>query len=103
MEYKASLDNIAKILTVGVFVLFVVIGWQSAKSLLSGDNDTFAVVMHSGVVVMLIVILLFCWLYAPRCYVLDNDTLVVNRAIGNVKFKIDAITQVRVLTDGELN
>lgn len=69
MEYKASLDNIAKILTVGVFVLFVVIGWQSAKSLLSGDNDT----------------------------------LVVNRAIGNVKFKIDAITQVRVLTDGELN
>jgi RAB protein geranylgeranyltransferase component A len=40
MEYKASLDTLAKGTTIGVFILFIAIAQQSVRALLVDKGDT---------------------------------------------------------------
>lgn len=101
MEYKASLDTLAKGMTIGVFILLIAIGQQSVRALLVAKGDTTTILMHSGILLFFVAILLGSWLYAPQSYTLDNSELTINRPIGKVKFKLSDITQVRTLADNE--
>jgi hypothetical protein len=53
MEYKASLDTLAKIITIGVVILFIVIGLQSVKALLVAKGDSTIILMHAGILLLL--------------------------------------------------
>lgn len=97
MEYKASLDTLAKGITIGVFILLIVIGQKNIKALLAAQGDTTTILIHSGTLLFFVVVLLGSWLYAPQSYTFDTNDLYINRPIGNVKFKLDNIKEIRIV------
>ena len=102
MKYKASLDTLTKGITIGVFVLLIVIGQISVRALFTSQADTATILVHLGILLLLFIILLGSWLYAPRFYTIANNILTINRPIGKVKIKLGDIKQVRLLTDNEM-
>jgi hypothetical protein len=101
MEYKASLDTLAKGITIGIFILLIVIGQKSVRALLVAQGDTTTILIHAGTLLLFVAILLGCWLYAPKSYTLDSNELTINRPIGKVNIKLGDIKQVRTLADNE--
>lgn len=101
MEYKASLDTLAKGMTIGVFILLIAIGQKSVRALLVAQGDTTTILIHTGTLLLFVAILLGSWLYAPQSYTLDSNELTINRPIGKVKIKLGDIAQVRTLADNE--
>ncbi|MFI5222060.1 MAG: hypothetical protein ACHQK8_07030 [Bacteroidia bacterium] len=39
MEYKASLDTTSKIITIGVIIIFLAIGYRNIKALITHADD----------------------------------------------------------------
>jgi len=102
MEYKASLDTLAKIITIGIAILFIAIGLHSVKSLFVAQGDSSTVLIHAGVLLLLVAIITISWLYAPQSYTLGKTDLTINRPIGKVNVSLADITQVRCVSDTEM-
>jgi hypothetical protein len=102
MEYKASLDTLAKGITIGIFILLIAIGQKSVRALLVAQGDTTTILIHTGTLLLFVAILLGSWLYAPQSYAVDSNELTINRPIGKVSIKLADITQVRSLADNEM-
>ena len=101
MEYKASLDALAKGITIGVLILLIVIGQRSIRALLVAKGDLTTILIHSAILLLFIAILLGSWLYAPQSYTIDNNELSINRPIGKVKIRLNDIKEVRLLGSNE--
>ena len=101
MNYKASLDKLAKGITIGVFIILIAIGQKNARELLAAPNDTTTILIHAGTILLFVTILLISWLYAPKSYTFENNELSINRPIGKVKIKLADIKQVRKLDEKE--
>lgn len=103
MEYKASLDTLAKGITIGVIVLLLAIGQNSIRVLLNSKGDMTANLLHSGILFMFVAIIMVSWLYAPNQYSIKDHELVINRPIGNVKIYLGDIKEARLLKNDEMN
>ena len=101
MEYKASLDTPAKVITIVTFVLLLAVGQESVRILIAAGGSAETILIHSGILLTFIVLLLGSWLYAPKSYTLSDSYLLINRRIGKVNIRLSDIKQVRVLTDDE--
>ncbi len=102
MDYKASLDTLAKVMSGGVFVLFLGIGLMSVNAIRDAAGDKTAILIHGGVLLLFVAILLGSWLFAPQSYTLDTTSLSINRPIGKVIINRSSIKEVRLIGDGEL-
>ena len=47
MEYKASLDTLAKVITTGVGILFIAIGQQNVRVLFISKGETTTILIHN--------------------------------------------------------
>ncbi len=102
MDYKASLDTLAKIITSGIVILFLFIGYKDVKALSVSQGDTTAILIHSGKLLLFIGILLVCYILAPKAYRLDNTDLTIIRPASNIKIRLNDIAEIRTIADGEL-
>lgn len=103
MEFKASLDPLAKIITIGAIILFIFIGQKSVKQIIIAQGDNIIILIHSGILMMLVLIIIGCWLFAPKSYSTYGGDLVINRPVGNVNIKISEIIEARVLNSNEIS
>ena len=46
MEYKASLDSLAKTMTAGVMILLSVIGYHNINALMNANGETSILLVH---------------------------------------------------------
>lgn len=102
MQYKASLDTLAKIITAGVVILFVAVGQDSAKELIHANGDTTVIITESGLLLLFILVFVGCWFYAPQSYTIDNTNLIINRKAGNIIIKRADIAHVRAMDNSEM-
>ena len=102
MEYKASLDTLAKVITVGVFILFAVLGYRSVKALTVSQGDTTTILIHSGILLFFITTIVGCYLFAPQSYTLDNTDFTIVRPASNKKIKLSEIAEIRIVADTEM-
>jgi hypothetical protein len=67
MTYKASLDSIAKGITLVVILLFIALGQKSFIALLTIENGSSAIFLHVGTLLFFVAILLEvgCFLQNP--------------------------------------
>jgi len=79
--YSATWDNLAKGVTIAIFLILISLG--AVLILISRD-----LVLATAVVTFFSLILFLPYLWAPRGYVLDSDCVIVQRAIGDVKIRI---------------
>jgi hypothetical protein len=103
MEYKASLDTLSKVITFGVFILFIFIGQKSVKTMMLAEGDLTTILVHSGILLLFISIVLGPWLFAPKSYTVTSSELIINRSVGKVEIKFSDIDEVRILSDAEMS
>ena len=104
IEYKASMDTLAKILTIGVIVLFIYIGRNNVKTLLRfNEIDTTTILIHSGILLFLIGIIIGSYLFSPKSDIIQDSFLFIKRPIGSVRINLSDIAEVRKIEKGEMS
>ena len=93
MEYKASFDTLTKVMTLGVIILFVVIGQRSVKAVLVAQGDTTTILIHSGVLLFLLATLVLSYLFSTQNYLINNNELVIKRPISERRIPIADIAE----------
>ena len=98
MTYKASLDNLAKGITIGVTVLFAVIIFGQ-----------FSIIKDAGrtvpiyTIVALLLIYLIAFVFRPINYNLTSDKLIIHRLFADVKIERSQIKSVELLDKGKIS
>ncbi|MCJ0742884.1 PH domain-containing protein [Pedobacter montanisoli] len=103
MKYSASTDKPVKIISTGVLILFLFIGQNNVRTIIHAGADRGVILIHAAILLFLVATLLFCYLYAPQSYSIDETGLSVNRIIGKINLKFDDLDQVRAVEEGEMN
>jgi hypothetical protein len=102
MEFKASKSMAIQIITIGIIVLFVFLGYQSFIGLLHAKGNLTLIITHSSVLLFLTATILLCYLFAPQKYSIDKDNFIVHRPISNKVIPLDSIMDVRTVNVSEL-
>ncbi|WP_197088653.1 PH domain-containing protein [Rufibacter radiotolerans] len=103
MEYKASLDSFAKVITAGTVLLFLALGYKSVKALAAAPNDMTTLLIHGGLLLFMAAILLGCYLYAPQSYRVGANYLEIVRPAQNKRINFTDIREIRALAGPEMN
>ncbi len=100
MEYKASLDQGAKIITGLISVLFLSIATWNVWLIYSGSDSTVQFAGNTIPVILMLVIYAFCYLFRPVCYVVGKTGLTIKRPLKDYHLEVNKIKNV-YLTDKE--
>jgi len=96
MEYRTSLDNRAKFITVVCFLLFAYLIYKNP--LLVRIPPWISVLTT----ILYFVIFVGAYLYAPNKYIVKNGTLIIVRPIKRIIIPLADIKEVRLLNKEEL-
>ncbi|MDI9866421.1 PH domain-containing protein [Flectobacillus sp. DC10W] len=97
MTYKASLDNLAKIASISITLLFVFILYFQYPILL--HESYWLTVLISGLLVLTYALSLG---YSPRSYQISGDYLTINRLFYDAKYERRKIEKVEVLNKEQM-
>jgi Bacterial PH domain len=98
MKYTTTLDKMAKMITIGVTLLFaVIIVLQCSIMKASGD------IVPYLVIAMLLLVYGISYTYRPMSYLLTADTLIIQRPIKDVTIQRDQIKGVERIDDTVLS
>src|ERR1700752_3724852 len=95
MKYTVSLDKVAKGITFAVIIL--VIGIFTSEFLLHSTVQMVTLV-SIGIAPILLV---GCYLYAPKNYTLNENSLVINKVLGHVRIEFADIKEVEKIPQFE--
>ncbi len=97
MTYKASLDNLAKIVTAICTILFSIIMafmiWQS-----KGNLD----LSYIAIIVLLLFTYIISYSFSPKNYSITDENIIINRLFSNKEIRISSIHKVQELNNNEL-
>jgi hypothetical protein len=93
MNYKASFDNLTKIVTIGVTILFAFICYAPIIIIKNGSEDRSPIYT----VVALISVYLITYGFSTKAYELTQNEVIIRRLLGNVKIKRSEITSVEII------
>ena len=91
-----------KVITIGVIILFVLLGYRSVTGLLQAKGNLTVIVIHSSVLIFLTATILFCYLLAPQKYSIENDNFIVHRPISDIIIPLDSIKDIRIAGEWDL-
>lgn len=97
MRYKASLDNIAKIVTIIISLLFLAIIISNVYFFKDANPLT-----HLSINILLILIYIFCLVYSPRAYSINNDSIIIHRYIGGVDINKEDVKSIEMIDKDQL-
>lgn len=98
MIYKATLDKTAKLLTIGITILFI--GIAIGPKLFSKSENT-----EIPIVVIIILFLTYgiSYGFSPKSYEINENSVVINRLFKNVIVNHSQIKNVLKLENGKLS
>lgn len=95
MDYKASLDTVCKVMTAGVFVLFIAIGQMSFRAIISANGDLTSILVHGSVLVSFVAIIVISYLFSTSKYTVTTNELIIHRPISDRAILIADIKEIR--------
>ena len=102
MEFKASFDSLTKFMTVGIAILFVVIGYRSIKALSVAHGDVKLILFHGGLLLFLITVFACSYMFSVKSYSVDNNQLVIKKVMGERRIDISDLMEIRLVEKGEM-
>jgi hypothetical protein len=93
MTYKASFDNLTKITTIGVTILFAFIFLLPIIIIKDGSDNQNAI--YTRVAMLLFYIITYG--FSTKYYQLTPDAVIIRRLFGNVKIKRSEITSIEIV------
>ncbi len=101
MEFSASYDTLAKLLTAGVLILFIGIGYWNYKAL-KKSNDTISRWIRIFILLILLFTLGYSFLYHTKAYVVKRDELIIKRQSSDIHINMRNVLDCRVLTEADM-
>ena len=98
MTYKTSLDNLAKVVTIVISILFaaIIVGQISFIK----DEEKFAPIF---ITILLLIIYFGTFSFRPICYKLTDDNLIIHRPLSDIKIDRSEIKSVERLDQSKLS
>ncbi len=103
MDYKASLDTLCKVMTAGVFVLFIAIGQKNIRAILAANGDTTTVLIHGSSFLLLVAIILGSYLFSTQSYTVTDSELIIHRPIKDKVVNIADITEISAVDTADFS
>ena len=100
--YKASLGLSIKIITSLVFILFAWFIYKPFNELLNSDIDINVMIINAGVILFFFFITIFCYVFAPQKYGLNDHDLIIYRLASNKKINLQSIKTIKHLEKEEI-
>ena len=98
MDYKASLDTTATVITGAIFLLFFYFATSAVRAHLNGHTT----VMHYTVSALLFFLLIsVCYVYSTRSYSVRNGKLIIHRIAGDKSIDLREIASARLMDGSE--
>lgn len=101
MLYKASLDSLAKGMSIAIFI-FLGIGASIIYNLDPTNPNEIPLWAALLIESIFLVTFLFCYLYAPQAYIVESDKLSIIRPIGNIDLALNNFSSVRLVDKSEI-
>ena len=95
MNFRASLDNTAKTITILVTFLFLGIIWYGMAEASSSKGVLFTSAF-------LALVYIICWLLRPLRYSVTETELLIERPLGKIRIKKEAITNISILQESNI-
>ena len=102
MKYTASLDQLCKIMTACCLILFAGIIGVELFVMVGTGFSAITVVAFVVPVFVMIGLTIFCYLYRPAGYMVEEGNLVINRPAGDVKIALSDIVSAKQTTRDEM-
>ena len=102
MKYNASLDILAKIITLVTILLFIWLGYVSIMKIAASPGNTRQVIAHSVLIAFYVAVVAGCYLYAPGSYETTSDRLMISRPVRTIIIDRKDIIEARALDPKEL-
>lgn len=96
MKFAASLDKTAKVITIGIGILFA---FLIALPFLGKESDTAEIYIPGG----LLAIYTLAFLFSPQRYSVTESLLIIHRPIRNIYLRRRDIEEVGVLEKANVN
>ncbi len=97
MKYSTSLDTSAKVITIGVTILFAVIIFAQYALISEADGN-----LPIYTTVALLLIYLFAFSFRPIHYVINSQQVIVHRLFSDIKIERNNIQTVELLNKDDL-
>ncbi len=94
MENKASLGTTARIITMGVTILFTTLAVFGLSVIFDADKDLLEKAQIGFMILLLLVVYVFCYLYRPLGYMVDRENITVHRPLKSVIIPLKEIGEV---------
>jgi hypothetical protein len=101
--YTASLDSFTKTLTWFIFILFAGLSIRSVLGIIHAAGNVSAILVQTGVLLLLAAILLVSYAFSPQGYVLQGDELIIKRPARDKHLKLNDVLEVRMLTEADMS
>ena len=98
MEYKATLDTMARIITGFVALLFFSISSFTFYTLTKTEADTTGILAFLFSTFLMMGIFGFCYFYRTMAFVVERDRIVIKRPVKDIIISIESIQEVFVAT-----
>ena len=102
MLFKASLDSLAKGMSIAVLILFLGIGASIVYNLDSTNPTEMPLWAALLIESIFLGIYLFWYLYAPQAYLVESDRIKIIRPIGKVDIRFNNISSIRLVDKSEI-
>lgn len=76
-----------QIITIGVIILFVFLGYQSFMALIHANGNITLTLIHSSILIFLIATIIICYLFAPQKYSIDKYNCIIHRPVSDISIK----------------
>lgn len=101
MLYKASLDSLAKGMSIAILI-FLVIGASIIYNLDPTNPNKIPLWAALLIESIFLGTFLLCYLYAPQAYTVESDKLSIIRPIGNIDLALNNFSSVRLVDKSEI-
>jgi len=91
MIYRASLDVLAKVITISSTLLLISLSTISIRALMIANGDISEIALHSITLLFFFGIPLFSFLLSPKNYLVETDAIVIDRALGAIRIPFEHI------------
>ncbi len=98
MIFKASLDTVAKILTIGITLLFGASVLLQVSIIKSGQGAGVAF----GISTLLVIIYAVCYLLHPVQYTVTTTAIVIHRPLGKISIPKSEVLTITPLTSEQM-
>ena len=97
MLYKASLDSLAKFVSLAVLILFLCMGAFVIYKFDSSNPNEIPFWAACLIPTFFLSVYFFCYLYAPQAYLVETDKIIIIRPIGLIDISFENISGIKLI------